>query len=76
MLEGASINFQISFTLMYDDLTSTCAPKTTICLQVNTSLGSANIETMAASIASWFSNLDALAAISTTESLSTPLAKT
>lgn len=46
------------------------------CVQGSTSFGSANIETIAVSIASWFSNLDALAAMSTTISLSTPLANT
>ena len=41
-----------------------------------TSLGSANIPTMAVSIASWFSSLEAWAAIKTTVSASTPFAKT
>ena len=42
----------------------------------HTSFGSANIPTIAVSIASWFSTRDALAAIKTTVSASTPLAKT
>lgn len=41
-----------------------------------TSLGSANIPTIVASIASWFSKREALAAIKITVSTSTPLAKT
>lgn len=42
----------------------------------NTSLGSASIPTMAASMASWFSSLEAWAAIRTTVSASTPFVKT
>lgn len=45
-------------------------------INLYTSLGSANIPTIAVSIASWFSNREARAAIKTTVSGSTPLAKT
>lgn len=44
--------------------------------EIFTSLGSANIPTIEASIASWFSTLDALAASNITVSLSQFLGKT
>ena len=59
-----------------DEISSYIIQRTYITnLNQHTSFGSANIPTIAESIASWFSTREALAAIKTTVSTSTPFAK-